>query len=80
MLRKKNWNSPKNDYDMDLWKYGSFYAIQKSITFFWLNSFLAFFLDICSFCFKISYIESVWYIPNKIHTQKCMYIKTQIPN
>jgi hypothetical protein len=23
-VKKKNWNPPKNDYDMDLWKYGSF--------------------------------------------------------
>jgi hypothetical protein len=30
----KNWNPSKNDYDMDLWKYGSFQAIQKSITFY----------------------------------------------
>jgi len=31
MLRKKNWNSQKIDYDMDFWKYGSFQAIQKPI-------------------------------------------------
>jgi hypothetical protein len=24
MLKKKNWNSSKNDYDMNLWKYDSF--------------------------------------------------------
>jgi hypothetical protein len=22
--KNKNWNPPKYDYDMDLWKYGSF--------------------------------------------------------
>jgi hypothetical protein len=42
--------------------------------------FLTNFLHICSFCFNISYIESLSYIPNKIHTQKCMYIKAQTIN
>jgi len=37
-------------------------------------------LHICSFCFNISYIESLQYIQNKIHTQKCMYIKAQTAN
>jgi hypothetical protein len=23
-VKKINWNPPKNDYNMDLWKYGSF--------------------------------------------------------
>jgi hypothetical protein len=31
MLGKKIWNSLKIDYDMDLWKYGSFQAIKKPI-------------------------------------------------
>ncbi len=47
---------------------------------FLVKSFLAFFLHICSFCFNISYIESLSHIPNKIHTQKCMYIKAQTRN
>jgi hypothetical protein len=32
-VKNKNWNSPKNDYDMDLWKSGPFQAIQKFTTF-----------------------------------------------
>jgi hypothetical protein len=44
------------------------------------NFFLTIFLHICFFCFNISYIKSLYYIPNKIYTQKCMYIKTQTTN
>jgi len=33
-VKRKKWNPSKNDYDMDLWKYGPFQAIQKSICFF----------------------------------------------
>jgi hypothetical protein len=48
--------------------------------FFFVNFFLTIFSHICSFYFNISYIESLWYIQNKIHTQKCMYIKAQTTN
>jgi hypothetical protein len=50
-----------------------------SIIFFGLNDFSKFF-DICSFCFNISYIDSLQYIPCKINIQKCMYIEAQIVN
>jgi hypothetical protein len=42
--------------------------------------FLAISLHISFFCFIIiSYIESLEYIPNKIQTQKCMYIEALSP-
>jgi hypothetical protein len=37
MLKEKKWNPSKNDYDMDLWRYGLFQAIQKFRMFFWLR-------------------------------------------
>jgi hypothetical protein len=50
----------------------------KVHNFFLVNFFLAMFLHIFFKNFNISHIESLLYIPNKIHTQKCMYIETQI--
>jgi hypothetical protein len=47
-----------NDYDMNLWKYGPFQVIWKSITFFWLMFFQEFFC-ICVPIALISYIESL---------------------
>lgn len=46
-------NPPKNDYDMNLRKYGPFQAIQNFIPFF-VKVFLIIFFHLCCYCFNIS--------------------------
>jgi hypothetical protein len=53
--------------------YGPLQAIQKSITFF-IKVFLTIFLHLCSYCFDISYIESIYKISQikTIHKNACI--------
>jgi len=63
-----------------IWTYenihGPLQAIQKSITFF-IKVFLTIFLHLCSYCFNISYIESIYKISQIKTIYKNAHIKRQ---
>jgi len=48
--------------------------------FFCFKVLLTIFLHICFYCSYISYIESLFNIPNNNHTKKCMFKKVCIEN